>query len=60
VTIHTATAPLTGASAPEPVTDLRLLDETGVPVTAVVRSLRAAYVSVRRIDAIDPAAVFRV
>jgi putative ABC transport system permease protein len=45
---------------PEFVTDLRPLDVVGVLLTAIALSVVAAYVPVRRINAIDPALVFRV
>jgi putative ABC transport system permease protein len=47
-------------SVPEFVTDLRPLDAGGVFATAIVISLVAAYIPVRRINAIDPGMVFRV
>jgi putative ABC transport system permease protein len=45
---------------PEFVTDLRPLDVAGVLITAIALSVVAAYVPVRRVNAIDPALVFRV
>jgi putative ABC transport system permease protein len=53
-------ASLIRRSVPEFVTDLRVLDAGGVLAAAIVVSVVAAYVPVRRINAIDPAVVFRV
>jgi putative ABC transport system permease protein len=52
-------AQLVSRWVPEFVTDLRLLDVIGVFVAAVVMSILASFVPIRRLNRIDPAMVFR-
>jgi putative ABC transport system permease protein len=54
-----AAANLIERRVPEFITDLRWSDAAGVFLAALVTAIAASYVPVRRIERIDPAAVFR-
>jgi putative ABC transport system permease protein len=54
-----AAANLIETQVPEFVTDLRWTDAAGVFLAALLTAIAASYVPVRRIERIDPAAVFR-
>ncbi|HEY7537457.1 MAG TPA: FtsX-like permease family protein [Gaiellaceae bacterium] len=59
ILVAALTAGLIGRWVPEFVTDLRALDTLGVFAAAVVMSVVASFVPVRRLNRIDPAMVFR-
>jgi putative ABC transport system permease protein len=59
IAVSAATARVIGSRVPEFVTDLRLSDVIAVFAAAVLMSIVAAFVPVRRLNAIDPAMVFR-
>jgi putative ABC transport system permease protein len=59
IAVSAATARVIGSRVPEFVTDLRPSDVVAVFAAAVLMSILAAFVPVRRLNAIDPAMVFR-
>ena len=59
IVVAALTAGMIGRRVPEFVTDLRLLDVVAVLIAAVLMSIVASFVPVRRLNRIDPAIVFR-